>query len=431
MYANAREFVFAFMRVHSRPQNHALDGPRQSLGRQLRALAALAAASAGLAAAEIAPGGYFVPGDPKAGMQAFLEKGCSRCHSVFGEGGRSAPDLARVPAGHLSAGEVVSAMWNHAPAMWQRMQQEHLNPPKFSDQEMTNLFAFLYSVRSLDEPGDPERGRRLLAERRCLDCHAVGGGGAGKAPDLKSWTAYRNPVTWIQAMWNHGQAMQKMMAARGLAWPQFQETEMSDVISYIRTLGGGTHAHAYLRLANAGNGRRVFEGKGCASCHAIRGMGGRRAPDLGTRALPRTLGQFAAMMWNHGPAMWTSMQAQRIERPSFSNQEMADLIAYLFTERYFEAAGNADRGRRIWADKGCASCHTGSPGAGAPDLAGWRANASAVRIAAALWNHGPLMLGSMAQKQIPWPRFRSGEINDLMEYLNRGLPPIERAGGRP
>ncbi|MBZ5569239.1 MAG: cytochrome c, partial [Acidobacteriia bacterium] len=47
-------------------------------------------------------GGNFIPGDPKAGMRSFFDKGCARCHSALGEGGHSAPDLARAPAGHLS-----------------------------------------------------------------------------------------------------------------------------------------------------------------------------------------------------------------------------------------------------------------------------------------------------------------------------------------
>lgn len=375
----------------------------------------------------VAQSAYFVPGNPKAGMQAFLDKGCARCHSVLGEGGRTAPDLARAPAGHLSATEVVAAMWNHAPAMWQRMELERLATPKFAGEEMTNLFAFLYSVRSLDEPGDAERGRKLLADKKCLECHALPPSGDRIAPDLRNWTSYRNPVSWIQAMWNHGLAMHDKMAARGLTWPKFDQSEMADIIAYIRTLGGASRTRVHLRLANPEAGAQLFASKGCAACHA-----GGRAPDLGTQPMPRTLGQFAAHMWNHAPAMWAGMQARRIQPPQFSNHEMADLIAYLFTQRYFEARGSADRGRRVFHDKGCGGCH--SPGSGSargPNLAQWRGAARPVRLAAALWNHGPLMLGNMRQQHIPWPRFRAEEVAHLMEFLDRGQPPQERSGGKP
>ena len=92
--------------------------------------------------AQVRGGAYFLSGDAKAGMQAFFDKGCARCHAVLGEGGRTAPDLGRAPSGHLSAAELVAAMWNHAPAMWEKMRVQHLPPPKFTESEMTNLFAF-------------------------------------------------------------------------------------------------------------------------------------------------------------------------------------------------------------------------------------------------------------------------------------------------
>ncbi|MBI3693450.1 MAG: c-type cytochrome, partial [Acidobacteria bacterium] len=365
-------------------------------------------------------GAYFLSGDTKAGMRAFFDKGCARCHAVLGEGGRAAPDLARAPAGHLSAAELVAAMWNHAPAMWDKMRVQHVAPPKFDETEMTNLFAFLYSVRALDEPGDAERGRRLLSEKKCLECHAVAGQGGRTGPDLRKWAAYRNPVSWIQAMWNHAQPMQAMMSQRGVSWPQFGGNDMADLMAYVRTLAPNPRGHVYLRHADAEAGRQLFRQKGCVACHAIRGAGGGRGPDLGTRALPRTLGQFAGLMWNHAPAMWASMRAQQLPRPQFSNQEMADLIAYLFAERYFEATGNTDRGKRRFEEKGCAGCHATGNKALGPNLTGWKGGGSPIPVATALWNHGPLMLEKMKEQQVPWPRFRPGEIVDLMEFLNRG-----------
>ncbi len=372
------------------------------------------------AAAQVSGGGYFVPGDPKSGIRTFFDKGCAHCHAVLGEGGRSAPDLARSPAGHLSAAELVSAMWNHAPAMWQKMRLEQLQPPKFSPAEMTNLFAFLYSIRSLDEPGDAQRGRRLLEERKCLRCHSVSGEAQGPAPDLRRWASYRNPVSWVQAMWNHGAAMQSMMAQRGLSWPQLQGSDMADLIAYVNSSAPRSGPRAALKQADPESGRQIFLKKRCDGCHAVRGAGAARAPDLGARSLPRTLGQFAATMWNHAPAMWSSMRSQGITRPQFSNQEMADLIAYLFTQRYFEASGSSARGQRLFEEKGCMGCH--GKGGPAPALARWSGAASPVAIAATLWNHGPLMFASMQQRQISWPRFGPGEIVDLMEYLNHGAP---------
>jgi mono/diheme cytochrome c family protein len=377
--------------------------------------------------AQTATGGsYFVPGDPKLGMRTFFDKGCARCHSVLGEGGRSAPDLARAPAGHLSSAELLAAMWNHAPSMWEKMRVEGVSPPKFTEGDMANLFAFLYSVRSLDEPGDPGRGRRLLEDKNCLQCHRAGGTGGGSGPDLAKWASYRNPVSWVQAMWNHAPAMQSRMSARGVKWPQFEGNDVPDLIAYIRVLSPNASKPTYLRPADTQAGRRIFREKGCAVCHAISSSSGSGAPDQRSRALPRTLGQFAAAMWNHAPAMRASMQAQNIPRPQFTNKEMADLIAYLFAERYFEPSGNVARGARLFDDKGCAACHRA--GGVGPELS--HASFSPSHMAAALWNHGPAMFQTMQQQQIAWPRFQPGEVVDLIEFLSSRAAPTRAIGGQ-
>src|SRR3970040_2273727 len=67
--------------------------------------------------------------DPKEGIKVFRSKGCAQCHPVLGERARIGPNLSRTP----SAGndlKLAAAMWSHAPQMWQRMYQEHVQPPK-------------------------------------------------------------------------------------------------------------------------------------------------------------------------------------------------------------------------------------------------------------------------------------------------------------
>ena len=73
--------------------------------------------------------------DPKAGMKAFWDKGCVRCHPVLGEGGNAGPDLSRAPS-TASGLELAAAMWSHAPQMWERMKGEHVSIPTFQEEEM-------------------------------------------------------------------------------------------------------------------------------------------------------------------------------------------------------------------------------------------------------------------------------------------------------
>ena len=42
--------------------------------------------------------------------------------------------------------------------------------------------------------------------------------------------------------------------------------------------------------------------------------------------------------------MWERMQEQKVAPPTFNQQEMADLLAYLYTLRYVGETGDAARG---------------------------------------------------------------------------------------
>ncbi len=369
---------------------------------------------------------YFLPGNPKNGLKVFSEKDCIRCHAIQGEGGRSAPDLARSPAYYTSASQLVAEMWNHAPRMWEKMRIEHLPVPRFEESEMTDLFAFLLSIRSFDDPGDPDVGRQVLASKGCTRCHSIQGPGGSRGgrigPDLQRWTSHRNAVQWAQAMWNHAAAMRKEMAKQGVTWPQFQENDMVNLIAYVRTQSTEPTDHVYMRPADPVAGKTLFQSKGCSQCHkairnvAVKSVG---APELGRQTLPRTVGQFAGLMWNHAPRMAEQMRSVGMELPRFSDKEMADLISYLFSSRYFEISGNSKEGKQVFQTKGCAGCHnlqTASPGIG-PDLKDWHGELSLTRLAAALWNHGPSMLQRMQQQKIEWPSLRREEIENLIRFL--------------
>ncbi len=153
-------------------------------------------------------------------------------------------------------------------------------------------------------------------------------------------------------------------------------------------------------------------------------------PELTGRVMPRTVSQFAGLMWNHAPRMAERMAALRMRPPRFSDKEMADLISYLFSARYFEQSGNANVGKQIFLSKGCASCHGPQPGGG-PDLSGWQGQVSPTRLAAALWNHGPAMLEHMQQAKVEWPSFRQEEMENLMAFLNRQGQAQSRGAARP
>ena len=116
----------------------------------------------------------FLAGDPHLGTHVFQNKGCAYCHAVNGTGGHLGPDLGATRQPKASLNQLVTAMWNHAPAMWRHMQAQKLVYPDFDQEEMAHLFAYLYQIRYVDEPGDVSRGRQLFHAKGCEECEGRG-----------------------------------------------------------------------------------------------------------------------------------------------------------------------------------------------------------------------------------------------------------------
>ena len=109
-----------------------------------------------------------------------------------------------------------------------------------------------------------------------------------------------------------------------------------------------------------------------------------------------------------------------MRRENLSPQEMADLVAYLFSTRYFDEPGDPERGKTIFVKKQCSLCH--GKGAKGPNLSSLKGQISPILMAQMMWNHGPQMLDEMRKAKVPWQKIDGKEMVDLMEYLNRGMP---------
>jgi mono/diheme cytochrome c family protein len=358
-------------------------------------------------------GEYLLPGDVKAGWKVFTTKKCSTCHSIWGEGGKEGPDLGTLPESYVSQSQLAALMWNHWPEMWGKMTAKKIPLQKMENTEMADLFAFLYFLRYMDEPGTPQNGKTLMEAKHCSKCHTVFK--EGSKEDLSRWGMYTNPILWAQMMWNHTPQMEQEIRKKGLPWVEFKGNEMVDIIAYIRSLGSKMEK-VYLSPGDPQSGKKSFNQKGCVQCHS---PGGKF--DLSKKKdFPRTLAQLAGMMWNHSPKMWKGMEDKKMERPTLSPQEMADLVAYLFSTQYFDEPGNPEEGKKVFAKKQCSLCH--SKGTAMPNLSGLKGKISPIFIAQTMWNHGPEMLEKMRKAKVPWRKIDGKEMADLMEYLNRGMP---------
>jgi cytochrome c2 len=277
-------------------------------------------------------GGSRESGSPEAGREVVRESGCIRCHQVGGVGGVIGPPLDRIPSLRTPHG-LAAGLWNHAGEMIPRMEGLGLAYPRMTATDIANLVALLdASAREEDAPrggpqwvlpGNPARGREVVERKGCRSCHAVGGRGAGTAPELTGAAGRRTTEAFLAALWNKGPKMRAAFAARGQEPPSFEPGEMADLGAYLQSLD------YFAGAGDPGRGGTVVRSADCLSCHGW-GAPGPDAVDL--RAI-RPRPEFAervAVLWNHvsldavagrPPGAW----------PSLDRAEMADVLAYLGT----------------------------------------------------------------------------------------------------
>jgi len=363
-----------------------------------------------------------LPEDPAKGARLFVSKGCVKCHALKGEGGKIGPDFGRIDLGDTQL-DLAGKMWNHIPTMIMGMERVRMIKPSLTGTEFTDLSAYLYFIKFFDEPGNPTRGRYLFNEKGCNLCHPLSGKGKGGESGLDQFPQNISPIFLSQAIWNHGPDMIAQMVKLGIKWPEFKETEMMDLLEYVKTNAkGGSKEAAFITPGNPKAGKQVFASKGCIRCHAIRGEGGKEGGDLGKKAKDfyKSLTQIASSIWNKGPTVLARMSQTQFGIPKFTPKEMADLTAYLYFLHFTDEPGNPGNGKRLFTDLGCSRCHglEGKKGELMDiDLSKYQKTSNLMEMVAGIWNHSGEIDKAIKEKGLMWPRLKKGEMADLLEYV--------------
>ena len=358
------------------------------------------------------------PESPVQGDRLFSEKGCFKCHSILGQGGRVGHDLGRI---NLTGSrlDVASAMLNNAQTMGGKMREMKILRPHLTGTEIENLIAFLYYVNYFDEPGNAANGKELFANRHCGRCHDSSPSGSGGAPSPAAFPRGISPIYLAKTLWNHGPKMWSEMTRLGIPWPKFEGMEMMDLVAYLKETGRSESLTASSPPGNPNSGRKVFRDKGCPQCHGGKGEG--EAPNLAdpSLGLQESLTQTVSRLWNHAPRMFARVSEMQMKMPVFTEREMADLVAYIYFLNYFDPPPDTAAGRKFFAEKQWATCHSlgrGAQGTG-PDLSVSQKASTPIEMVAAMWNHTPFMQATMQERQISWPYFEKGELNHLLGYI--------------
>jgi len=344
--------------------------------------------------------------DSTRGSEVFVLQGCGNCHAVNGVGPQIGPDLGRIADRGFTPATLAATMWNHAPAMWGETRLRSVATPALDGQQAADLFAYFYSLRFFEEPGDAGRGKSLFSSLKCAACHGltIPNVANPKAPAVSVWTASGDPLEMVETMWTHSSAMRAEMEARKIKLPTLSGQQLADLLVYVRTVQGLPRRTVSFKSGTPEEGQSLFENRTCNHCHST----ATGFFSIGLRN--ETLTDIAADMWNHGNDM-------RLRSQKFDPGQMRSIAGYIWSRRMLEDGGNPGAGANVFVAKKCATCHN-DPSSGAPPLISTNSYFSGASMGSVLTRHGPNMLDKMQEKHLAWPAFSGNEMANLIAYLN-------------
>ncbi|MFQ6069439.1 MAG: c-type cytochrome [Candidatus Aminicenantales bacterium] len=348
-----------------------------------------------------------LPENPLKGSKVFIHKGCINCHKIWGIGGDFGPDLTKIGQ-EKNFFELAGSLWSHSPKMIEVMKEKNIERPVLSPQDIEELMAYLYYQGFFDESGDYLKGETLFSSKGCLKCHSLGGEKKKRGPSLDRYGRYVSPVFIATALWNHSSTISELMLENPL-----NAKEMSHLLAYIKEEAINRNGETvYMEPGSPREGEAIFLKKKCTVCHKSQHI------NLKESDLRKSLTEIVRMMWNHSYQMWEEMKEKGLDIPVFENKEMADLMAYLYFLQYYSKKGSAKKGRKVFQEKGCISCHSQEAVKKKMgiDLAEF-SQLNVFELISIMWNHLPQMEKMVTELKLEWPRFEKDELKDLIRYI--------------
>jgi cytochrome c2 len=270
------------------------------------------------------------PGLAARGRSVFIEKRCAGCHSEVLNPATMNPFLSKWSQ-LRDPTEWAERLWNHSGVMDTATSLRGVSWPELSGRDVADLTVFLSSLSGAADKGpaltigDPIKGEAVF-EASCQSCHTLGASERSRV-DLLARQRPASLAGYVAAMWNHAPWMRR----RGGALPRLSSSEMQNVVAYLFL------QHYFYEAGDANRGRNVYDAKGCADCH-----GPRRnevgAPDLALAIEPFSPITMGSSVWRHGSAMSESVRRQGRNWPELRARELADLIAFLNSQRKTQIA---------------------------------------------------------------------------------------------
>lgn len=305
--------------------------------------------------------------DAARGAKVLADQQCLNCH-----------DLTTRPKVAYTIPGLVGKLWNHASAAWQTGRA-------MTTQDGEDMLAWFAAQGYFEESGTAMKGAKIFYLKRCATCHESKNGNG--APAVSRWPTLANPINLYATIWRHAPLMKASMDRKTEAWPSLSMDEVRDVLAHAERTGA--ERKMGLRIGDVEKGRRVMAQAACVTCHP-------KESPVQAYGPGHSLTELGAILWNHAPMM-TSLP------PSLSEEEIADVLGFLWKERYFERVGNAARGKEEFEEKGCSGCHSPAPS---------NLHTQSATMIQSLWKHTPAVL-----KTAKWLPFRKEELADVTAFL--------------
>ncbi|MGB9072423.1 MAG: c-type cytochrome [Terriglobales bacterium] len=297
-----------------------------------------------------------------AGMRLFEEKSCGSCHKLGGRGGALGPALDNEGARTKHQLIMTNLKPPHTTWNWQNahfrdpgglVPDSLMRNPTVTRREALALTAYMLSQWKRDVPESYLAPDKIEQKYRALHpapltgeqiyrqyCTACHGNGAYTRWDKKFnrfipairgvsliSTATRE---YFQSNIEQGRPGTQMPAWGPHAGGLLPE-EIAGVIEFLRSGALAAPAMTALTLhGDASNGLSLFL-RNCAGCHGMNGRAG-MAPEIGNPVFQRAATDDFIVRTIRNGRVATAMPAfQRPEAPAFSDQGIADVLAYLRT----------------------------------------------------------------------------------------------------
>jgi mono/diheme cytochrome c family protein len=222
-----------------------------------------------------------------------------------------------------------------------------------------------------DNPAAPmlARGKQLFESSGCRGCHKLEGIGGNLGPELDKVGARRSPG-WLK---EHFLTPAAVTPGSGMPPQKFAEPDLDAIVLFMLSQTGA-NLHGFYSsmkvIPSAGEGRRLFQAKGCIGCHSIAGQGGKIGPaldDVGLRRAPE-------WMIQHFRDPQTITPGTVMPRFGFTEAEaraLTDFLVHLRDEKVALSLptlmGPVERGREVFAKYGCIGCHGPDGKGGVPN----------------------------------------------------------------